>query len=57
MPHFVIDVLDKPHREAACLEQRAALRAHLRDHDRGSVRVHPFNCGLGNPTGVGAKHG
>jgi hypothetical protein len=57
MPHFVIYALDKPHREAARLEHRAALRAHLRDHDHGSVRVHPFNWGLGNPAGAGAKHG
>ena len=104
MPHFVVYGLDKPNREAVRLEQRAAHRARLRDHDHpvsvqvggplldadgrmigslpvaeaasvaaveafvagdpyqladvyGSVRVHPFNWGLGNPAGMGAKHG
>jgi uncharacterized protein YciI len=104
MPHFVIYALDKLDGEAARLEQRAAHRARLRDHDHpvsvqvggplldtdgrmigslliveatskaaveafvagdpyqladvyGSVRVHPFNWGLGHPAGAGAKNG
>ena len=43
MPHFVIYALDKPHREATRLEQRAAHRARLRDHD------HPVSVQVGGP--------
>lgn len=52
MPHFVVYALDKPDREAARLERRAAHRARLRDHD------HPVSVQVGGPLAdAGAGHG
>lgn len=43
MPHFLVYALDKLNREAARLDQRAAHRARLRDHD------HPVSVQVGGP--------
>jgi len=43
MAHFVVYALDKPGRESARMEARAAHRARLREHD------HPLTVRVGGP--------